>query len=411
MNLSIRRTLINTTIVFISLGIAYFLIQFAGISLLKRKIVFSPWARQDKPAEGIWTQDDAKKFFTLESRTGELSRILISMNIDTRIKNEKSVITDRQLLFDLPGPVIPLSGRKISRGRNGLVPDLDDTFIIRGLLTGREKVRARYRTDSFGRRLTGTKREPNRKKNIIFLGCSFTYGFGVNDEATFPYRLREKTDLNVYNYGISGSSPSLTLKILRDLKSDFLGDLNQEDTTVVYTLIPEHLNRMVGTLLFFRHQPDSFTNQPFITEREEQLIIHNSFSEDPTYQKHVLKFLARIHLLKVFGVDLPELGKDHYELAAKILQEIERELKNSYPQIKSFHVAFYPSGGEMLSHYFSLRDTLLEKKMRVLDYSQININSLLGPHSTLAYDAHPSPLAYDVYSELLLHDLRKIIRF
>lgn len=406
----IGKVLINTTIVLFSLGIAFFLIQFTGLYLLKRKIVFYSSSRPYKVPEGIWTLNDAKKFSTLENRTGDFSRILMSMNLENKINNIKPGKTDRELLFDLPGPLIPLSGRMPTRGRNGLVSNLDDTFIIRGMLTGKEKVRARYRTDEFGRRLTGKEEELNRKKNIIFLGCSFTYGFGVNDEDTFPFRVRRKTDLNVYNYGISGSSPSLTLKILKDLKSNFLGKLNQEETTVIYTIIPEHLNRMVGTLLFFRHQPDSFMNQPFISLRDDQLIIHNNFSEDPTYQKHLLRFLAKIHLLKVFGVDYPVFGKEHYELAARILEEVERELKASYPQIKSFHVALYPSGGKMLSHYFSFRDTLVARKMSVLDYSQININSLLGPDSTLKYDTHPSPLAYDVYSELLVHDLRRIIR-
>ena len=64
-------------------------------------------------------------------------------------------------------------------------------------------------TDKNGLRFSGLPRDP-KKKNIIFLGDSFTYGLGLSYEDTYIGYLEEKNlNYNLLNYGVIGYSPSV----------------------------------------------------------------------------------------------------------------------------------------------------------------------------------------------------------
>jgi hypothetical protein len=48
-------------------------------------------------------------------------------------------------------------------------------------------------------------REPNRKGEIWVFGCSFTHGWSINDEETYPWLLQEQfPEYDVINFGVSG---------------------------------------------------------------------------------------------------------------------------------------------------------------------------------------------------------------
>ena len=59
-------------------------------------------------------------------------------------------------------------------------------------------------TDQDGYRYSGKERLPT-DNNIVFLGDSFTYGYGVKFEDSFPGLLeKKKLDYNIYNLGVPG---------------------------------------------------------------------------------------------------------------------------------------------------------------------------------------------------------------
>ena len=69
--------------------------------------------------------------------------------------------------------------------------------------------------------------------NIVFLGDSFVYGWGVNFENSIPHLLEEKLNQNestgtikykVANFGWISSSPLLSLRLLKDIGSKYKPD-------------------------------------------------------------------------------------------------------------------------------------------------------------------------------------------
>ena len=77
-------------------------------------------------------------------------------------------------------------------------------------------------------------------KSILLLGCSFTYGAGLEPEQTFSYYLSKQTGRTVYNLGISGGSIQQALYLTG--KEDF-GKKYPNVDLVIYTFISDHLNR------------------------------------------------------------------------------------------------------------------------------------------------------------------------
>jgi hypothetical protein len=72
--------------------------------------------------------------------------------------------------------------------------------------------------------------EKHTDHRILFLGDSFTYGFGVNDDQTFPYLaekqlLAKKLSVEVINAGNSGRGTDYELKFFRVLGYKFHPDL------------------------------------------------------------------------------------------------------------------------------------------------------------------------------------------
>jgi len=68
--------------------------------------------------------------------------------------------------------------------------------------------------------------------NIIFLGDSFVYGWGVRIEDSIPYVLEEKLNDNktgkrykVANFGWISSSPLLSSRLLKDIGHKYKPDL------------------------------------------------------------------------------------------------------------------------------------------------------------------------------------------
>ena len=93
------------------------------------------------------------------------------------------------------------------------------------------------------RDIGGNKEKSNA---IILAGCSFTHGSHLNDNETFSYFLSNYLNRSVYNWGICSGSPREMLYILQNKKLlSYLTENNPDIKYVIYTYLPDHLNRLL----------------------------------------------------------------------------------------------------------------------------------------------------------------------
>lgn len=105
---------------------------------------------------------------------------------------------------------------------------------------------------------------------ILSVGCSFTYGEGVEAEQTFTYLVADKLHLPAYNYGVCSYSYTSVILQLNELKQR--GILDELRPTI---LILGAGNWLVGRSLnpFFPTDNTFIRVYPYITKKDGKILI------------------------------------------------------------------------------------------------------------------------------------------
>jgi len=93
-------------------------------------------------------------------------------------------------------------------------------------------------------------------QSILFFGCSYTYGQGVNDRETLPYQVALLTDRRyaTYNFAVHGYG---THQMLAAIENGLVDTRVKEDARyIIYGAIyPEHIYRLAGLRSSWGHDP------------------------------------------------------------------------------------------------------------------------------------------------------------
>ena len=80
------------------------------------------------------------------------------------------------------------------------------------------------------------------KRPIILFGCSYTEGFGLEEDETFSKKLANYTNRTVINRGKSGTGIPFLYYQLSNEK--VIKELPKNSEFIIYTLIPDHFPRL-----------------------------------------------------------------------------------------------------------------------------------------------------------------------
>jgi hypothetical protein len=80
----------------------------------------------------------------------------------------------------------------------------------------------------------------NDSSELVFLGCSITFGEGIADRETFAYKTGELCNTSSINYGLSGYGTHQAFNIYMN-RFTRLND--QKHRTYIYSFIPDHILR------------------------------------------------------------------------------------------------------------------------------------------------------------------------
>ncbi len=360
-----------------------------------------PRSVNTKSPFSLHTWDEVKTKSTENSRIGEIARVLEKWSTP-EIRSLKAPDVS---LREMPSQSISV-GKKTRKDlftNLGLASNLDDEFSIDFAHTGIEKIRGHYTTDENARRITGTESLKNPKLNILVVGCSYTFGYGVNNPETFPAILAKKLHplARVYNFGTPGASPASFLYRLNLNIKEFLGGIDKSlPTIVIYVYIPDQLNRVVGTSLWFaRHS--SVLNTPEYGLTGDTISYRGFFSDNKI--NDLLYIFGKSSFAEVTQIEIPFLGEKQFELFGAVLENFKQQVVGSF-NISEFHVTNYPS--EDLNFHRVMK-VLNRKNVSTWDLTGIDMSKLLNDNYRLQHDTHPSKLGNEVFSELLVHQISK----
>jgi len=269
-------------------------------------------------------------------------------------------------------------------------------------------------TDSNGARIAEKNINDEKKTNeILLIGDSFSFGYGVNYEDTFAYILQLNLDVNINNLSVSGYGTVQSLKMLKkNLKNEKI---------IIYGFIEDHLRRNVVKCGFIDgiyciHVPYASLSKEGnikIVEKVET----NNFDINQTYNQrlverdyfHIKDLYYGIKYMKDSFYKRAGFYKDRYEINEKIiilkslLQEM-LDIANEKGAKLIFVNLDLHSSKEV---YNNISKSELKEDIYFLDAAPKVINKNDLSKLFIKHDGHPNANGHNYFADELTRFLKK----
>jgi hypothetical protein len=240
-----------------------------------------------------------------------------------------------------------------------------------------------------------TSSETPLKPAIWIMGCSFTHGWSLNDQDTYPWLLQERLpEYEVVNHGVEGYG---TLHALLQLREALI--TQRPPRVVVYAYASLHDER--NTFLRNRRKTIAPWNrlgpllQPYVwLDRDGHLrsaMATVEYTEFP-----LMRHSAFVHLLEMTYNRLEDAWSHSQQVSQRLLLEMA-ELTNQY------HTEFILA---TIAEDARSREMLAFAQAQGLMGVDISVDSTHPENTNQPHDSHPSPLANAHYAERLETYLR-----
>ena len=247
---------------------------------------------------------------------------------------------------------------------------------------------------------------------ILFFGDSYTFGWGLNDDQTLPYRVAIKTEgkYRVYNLGFPTHGPQqMLVELERDMVGRETGCAAPDIRYVIYVAMPDHVRRAAGLRdIDHRHGPRYELGKDGTVSYEGQ------FGEDRNKVEKIRSQLRKSILYRKLvggdGIYYRRYNHDDITRYLAIVEAASKRIKSAYPNAEFDVLAW---GNDALDKKKVLASEMIagltRKGLRVHVVEDILPGSSDNkPDYFLGgWDPHPNAMANDRIAEYLV---RKILK-
>lgn len=186
-----------------------------------------------------------------------------------------------------------------------------------------------YRTDEFGRRINPQAHPDSSYSDFLMVtGCSFAFGYGLEETHTLSYYLDSLTGKRTYNYGISGHGTQQTLAILQN--RNLSNEIREEKGVLIHLFIDDHLPRLIGSRRLIKLWAQHF---PYYYLDNEELKHDGSFWTGRHIQTRFFRAISQSAFIDLFDIDIPwKITDKHMRLFGAVLEESRKEFLQQYPE-------------------------------------------------------------------------------
>lgn len=253
-----------------------------------------------------------------------------------------------------------------------------------------------YTIDGHGLRVEPPLEPGQGDRCVLFFGCSYTFGEGVSDAETLPYRtgVRAEGRLRMINFGLHGYGPHQMLAALEGGVVDQALD-GCEPILAVYQGVWFQAFRSAGLESWDRHGPR------YLLDAEGKLVRRGHFDDDLRLRAHrvVLERLRRSFLYRAISEPRRRPTGDDNALYVAILERARSVVEEKWPNAP-FHVLFWDVPWSPLAEALEARGLRVHRVSHVLP-GWTEHRDLY----TIPRDGHPSALADDRLAEYLVREV------
>lgn len=242
---------------------------------------------------------------------------------------------------------------------------------------------------------------------VLFFGCSFTFGQGLEDHETLPFRVQEKSGqrYRTYNFGVSGYGPHQMLAALQhDLVDDVIPCDPAQVSHVFYQGITDHVGRSAGQLWSEAPGP-RYALSPgggvALIGRLEDKGDERTLAQ--MFVTQITKSL--IYKAAIEGRFVHNYSRHDIELYLRIVDEARRTARKEFPAAE-FHVLWWDEDNldnRTIRQGFRQRGITVHLMSDILPNYPTDAPSM--DYRLHRYDAHPSALANALIADYLVDEV------
>jgi hypothetical protein len=254
-----------------------------------------------------------------------------------------------------------------------------------------------YTIDSHGFRFTPSPTE-SRVPAILFFGCSFTFGEGVEDQSAMPYQVESMTkgQYRVLNLGFHGYGPH---QMLAALEHNIMDRALQSSIPkyVIYQCIPTHTLRSAGLASW-----ESGDGPQYILTKDKTVVATGPFNNNWQYRfvKHFRNQIEKSSIVQRFPEwELPTTTREHANLLVAIVAKARDYVKVKWPDAK-FSVLLWNDNTRSSR---LIQKGLLERNVQLFLITEALPESTSTPEQyQIPLDHHPNALAHKRIAEFVI---------
>lgn len=251
-----------------------------------------------------------------------------------------------------------------------------------------------YNLDQFSLRKINTENPEKSKGHIIFAGCSYVFGQGLQDNESLPQIFENHNiDFDSYNLGFMGGNIGHVLFHFDKVKINSYVD--EKKGVLLFNMIQGHLNRWHLRSDYLHWASPGF---PVYVKRNSEIVFNGLLKNQPEYKFY--QFIKNLGLEDTH-LKLIELFRNKDEFTDEEINEYVLALKwlkkiylNSFPEGR-FVLLFHPQGNFSDKVKLRMKSDLDLMAIEYLDpfveYEAFRKNPLFTHEDLHApHDGHPS---------------------
>jgi hypothetical protein len=261
-----------------------------------------------------------------------------------------------------------------------------------------------YTIDSHGLRTGPPTNNSNENATcVLFFGCSFTFGEGLNDEETMPYLVgvKSKGKYCTYNFGFHGYGPHQMLALLEHCLEEKITGCKPK--YAIYQALMDHVRRSSGLVSYGQYGPR------YVLNPNGQVIFVGRFIDNKNDENgmiaRIIDQFKKSFVLKATLFKERSINSDDVNLFVAIVDRAKTILEARYPGIK-FYVLFWDK-------FYDEKETEnREKLLRGLYHRGIRvhlISNVLKDNEKSKYiiekDGHPNAFANELIAEYVINNI------
>lgn len=231
----------------------------------------------------------------------------------------------------------------------------------------------------------------SKKRPLLFMGCSFTYGWGLNNDQLLPVKMAKLTNRTAYNRGIAASGPQHIYYQLN--RNDFYKEVPDSEY-IIYTFIYDHIKRLYKYQLAFFGVEAGLRYEIKDGKLQE---IEPSFL--PFYSLYTVRRIqAEIEKKEIANED------ESFNLFLTILKESLKQAKKHYKNVKFVVLIYKDPWGENLTP--EQIELIKKEGFIVIDAEKLIGHELTDKKYKLEDNIHPSEQAWNEVAPKLAKALK-----